>query len=106
MKWIAILLSLYISLLACKPCADGETISGNSQSIALKKATHSHENQEDSCSPFCICSCCGVQIFHFAQPVVYHFATVLPVIKTQIPFYKTSFISGYFGSVWQPPQIA
>jgi len=105
-KLLTVFLAFYIILLACKPCADGETLSVNQKQTASKTTGHSQDHHEDSCSPFCICSCCGVQILNFSQPVAYQFVKAFADIKTPVPSYKSALISGYFGSVWQPPQIA
>jgi len=84
---------------------DGDISLTDKKETTAKSAGHSHETSEDLCSPFCVCSCCGVQILNFAQPVAFAFRIALPSIQTPIPSYKSTFISGYFGSVWQPPQI-
>ena len=73
--------------------------------FASNQETHSHNKEKDSCSPFCICSCCGSQIVSYFKTVSYNFAIISKEIKTQLPTYTSKFTSNFYGSIWQPPQI-
>ena len=89
------------------PCADMET--GNdshlSTELASNNYSHSHD-QMDLCSPFCTCNCCSVQVLtHFPVNTI-DFPIGNQVIKIALPTYKSIFTSNFFGSIWQPPQIA
>ena len=67
---------------------------------------HSHDKEKDLCSPFCSCSCCGSQVVSYFQSNYIDFPVTSEGIKTQLPTYKSIFASNFFGSIWQPPQIA
>ena len=90
------------------PCADMEvySIAHNKTEFTLNPAEHSHDKTIDLCSPFCICSCCGSQMANYSQPIIIDFPRLSKSIKTQLPTYNSIFSSNFFGSIWQPPQIA
>lgn len=107
MKFLVIILSLYITLLACTPCVDGDGVTFASTEVAAKDVDHSHDHTNDSCTPFCICSCCGIQVLNYTQPITYNPMVITrPAAVKETPSYKSQFISGYFGSIWQPPQLS
>lgn len=102
MKLARYILSLYILMLSCLPCADIETDFGNETTVA-----QSHEKEHtDNCSPFCICSCCGNQIAFESQTLVLlpqiHFFTE----KNKSDNYTPQFVSNFYGNIWQPPKIS
>src|SRR3970040_664687 len=102
-----LILSIYLTALSFLPCADLEvnSVVHTSKELSSYKENHSHNKEKDLCSPFCSCNCCGVQILsHF--PINFDFPLISTVIKTKEPFYKSIFASNFFGSIWQPPQIA
>ena len=95
-------------LLSCMPCADMEVnlSAYNESQLVLKSDKHSHETSTDSCTPFCVCNCCGSQIVNFSSSTIVDFPILSEGIKTPLPTYKSVFTSNFFGSIWQPPQIA
>nr|WP_294921694.1 DUF6660 family protein [uncultured Flavobacterium sp.] len=108
MKITNIILSLIILIISCMPCADKET-NNNVQDPVLFSAMemdHSHDKQSDMCSPFCICNCCGVQVLSYAPAITFEFPLPAKMIKSALPSYTSVFASNFFGSIWQPPQIA
>lgn len=91
-------------LLSCLPCADKE---GNSASKdVVVKCSSEHNQDNDACSPFCICNCCSSQVFAFGNTIYsFDFVIVKTIVENKIPEYKSVFASNFFGSIWQPPQI-
>ena len=89
------------------PCADMEVNSSVHSAIefASNHDNHSHDKQNDLCSPFCACNCCGVQILSHFPIINFDFPLVSTVIETKQPFYKSILSSNFYGSIWQPPQI-
>ena len=98
--------ALYITALAVVPCSDLDNHHEEEINLA-ENPEHNHDNDaDDTCTPFCCCTCCGIQM----TIVEYR---LIPVkiesgqefssekVKTHI----TSFSSRYFGEIWQPPQI-
>ncbi len=92
-------------------CADMELRSKTSNSIdmALQQGNHneghSHKSEKDLCSPFCSCSCCGMQIVTDLGTITYNFPVLLGKSTPTVPHYRSVLIPSFSGSVWQPPQI-
>jgi hypothetical protein len=100
--------SIYLVALSCLPCADLEvnSLAHSSQEVSANHEKHSHDKENDLCPPFCICNCCGQQILNFNQEITLEFRKIGEEITTQIPTYKSISYSNFYGSIWQPPQIA
>ena len=107
MKFLNYILSIYLVALSCLPCADLEESSAAHRAIemASNHEHHSHDKENDLCSPFCSCNCCGSQIVSYFKMVSYNLAVVSKTITTQLPTYTSKFTSNFFGIIWQPPQI-
>ncbi|WP_157585230.1 DUF6660 family protein [Runella zeae] len=106
MKILAIILSIYVLVLASLPCRDDAC-----HGMTNGKASSSQSNHTDnhggtkSCSPFC--TCCGSIIsLGFHSPVsVPENQTSFFTQKVKIAFYNDSFFSNFYGNIWQPPKI-
>lgn len=103
MKVFSILMSIYILFMVSLPCVDN--IEGKAKichEINTGQTTHHHNSRADSCSPFCVCSCCNVTV----DLTCYVFeAKPLSTIEFKvIPFYQERF-SYYFHHIWQPPKL-
>jgi hypothetical protein len=77
----------------------------NATKITEAHSDHSHSKLNDQCSPFCICSCCGVQVLSYAVSINFDFPVMTALIKSPLPDYTSVFASNFYGSIWQPPQI-
>jgi hypothetical protein len=104
MKYLAVLLSLLIAVLSAKPCADGEAVRGSRAIITQHHDGHAHDS--DLCSPFCACACCGAQAAHYTRQPLFRMVAVTVPTERPASVYEDRFVSGYFGSIWQPPQIS
>lgn len=91
--------------LSCLPCADMEEVVSNNKVVTINNES-SHTHDKDSCSPMCICNCCGCQSFVYEAIYNYNFIAVKILIDKKIPEYQSILTCNYFGSIWQPPQIA
>lgn len=89
------------------PCADVEAYNSlhTKTEFALRHSNQSHDKQNDLCSPFCACSCCNVVLTYFPT-TTFNFPILTEIIKVQLPTYKSIVYSNFYGSIWQPPQIA
>lgn len=107
MKWITILLSIYLMALSNMPCADMEVNSVAHKTAQFSsEANHTHDKQNDLCSPFCTCNCCGAQVLSYQTSVVFDFPVTCSIISIPLPNYNSVLTSNFYGSIWQPPQIA
>lgn len=106
MKWIAILLSVYLMALSNMPCADMEVNSAMHKTAQFSSEdNHSHDKDNDLCSPFCACNCCGAQILSYQTPIAFEFPQVYHLILSPLPSYNSIIASNFYGSIWQPPQL-
>lgn len=89
------------------PCADMEVNSAAHKTAQFSsEANHSHDKQNDLCSPFCACNCCGAQVLNYQLTATFDFPPSYSIISIQLPTYTSVVVSNFYGSIWQPPQIA
>ena len=102
MKFIALILSIYILTLNLVPCEDSVVIDNKTQTEISQPAGDDHQHQDsDFCSPFCICQCCHINV------IQYQFTdTKLEInnISTQDFFYLSGTEKDFATSILQPPQ--
>ncbi len=100
---------MYILVLSCLPCGDMEDCKVLSDdNISFSTTSHSeHQEDTETCSPFCICACCGTNIAYN-----FFFPTYTPEKqpnfysqKSKIVYANDSFSSNFYGNIWQPPKI-
>lgn len=64
---------------------------------------HDHHDEADTCSPFCVCACCGV-VYNFEFTSV-----LLPEQAVQsgkkFPHYASHLYSNEFVFIWKPPKV-
>ena len=101
MKFIALILSIYITALTAMPCVDNHAIDNVSNTYELSTQNHDHTSDVDLCSPFCFCNCCQTltQInFYKVNQVKFAGSDLL------VPSFFQNEIE-YIISFWQPPKI-
>src|SRR4051812_13406339 len=98
MKWLSIIFSFYLIALSCLPCEDEGVFDSDAVSVH-----HTSEHLDnDLCQPFCVCNCCGVQVFNYVPEFEAEFAAPMkPEINKSLPFHKDNFIATFSGSIWQ-----
>jgi hypothetical protein len=83
-----------------------DSMAHSNTEFASNHDEHSHDKENDLCPPFCSCACCGSQIASYFKADTFSLPMLYKSIKTQLPTYKSIFSSNFYGSIWQPPQIA
>ena len=107
MKIFSNTLSIYLLLLSLAPCTDGISITDSSSSYSSegidKHEDHSH-NEEDNCTPFCSCFCCGTTVVFTTSFEV----KMIDIYSTNTYgfhyFFDYSF--DYKEEIWQPPAVS
>lgn len=111
MKWLTIILSVYLLGLSFWPCADEPSLTSGQAAMAMissiaTESERSHHHEHDACSPFCTCSCCAATITVFP-----HFSySLLPSVE-MIPIdvatfhYVSAPLSDTLTAIWQPPKL-
>ncbi|WP_406626658.1 DUF6660 family protein [Portibacter marinus] len=106
MRIFSISLSLYILCLSVLYCGDGLTqcISNDTVVNVLNHTDHSHPvEQEDNCTPFCTCSCCGT--FLIIPLIEKPAKTTKEHIFSYKMYYAFDYSFDYSLGVWHPPSI-
>lgn len=106
MRWFAFIFSFYIMALVVMPCNDAATCEQSQGNTEQTQQTHDHsDDEEDHCSPFCTCSCCGVTGIIISVPN-FQIVFIEPITPTYITPYYQNFNSAYYYSFWQPPKLS
>ena len=103
MKLLAIILSIYVSILSCMVCNDGidAKSDSNTTSISMDNSLQ-HPEQADTCSPFCICSCCaGFVSLVFSAEAIHLKYTELKSLSQ----YLVLAPKGASLTIFQPPRL-
>ena len=108
MKNVAFILVFYLMGMMMLPCSDAynECRSAQQRQARVEVADdHSHRSDaNDNCSPFCNCSCCHTTIDNkFLTKKEEGPKPVYEELK--FLFRDQSFVSNYYGSIWQPPKL-
>ncbi|MCH4830183.1 MULTISPECIES: DUF6660 family protein [Flavobacterium] len=109
MRLLYIILSIYFLVLSGLPCLDmiehDISMAKDLQSDQHSK-NHSHKEDDDLCSPFCVCNCCGIQVLVYQSIISYDLET-FSIIKTENKesLYKSVFYTNFYNNIWQPPKI-
>ena len=106
MKAVSFFAIVYILFLLTLPCQDAfaahrETSTGETTAIDRIDPC---EEEPEVCSPFCICSCCGLPALYYADLVA-----ASPKCKDIDPHqmqieFRSLAPKAFPGSVWQPPK--
>ncbi|WP_394342336.1 DUF6660 family protein [Taibaiella soli] len=104
MKFFTLIMSIYLLVLSCIPCNEGQE--GNvitEQKISATNQKRHHQTGNEVCTPFCTCSHCPASAFY--QPLS-HFNVPITVFQSlKYPVYNASFCLEVSLSIWQPPKI-
>ncbi|WP_183558709.1 DUF6660 family protein [Mucilaginibacter sp. SP1R1] len=105
MKFIALFLSIYMTALAFMPCRDKQDTAALNKIHTTVQKSHTGNDQcgQESCSPFCSCTCCSTVRTLQPQTLIQFPAIQLADSYTIHP---TPAIQQVSLSVWQPPQLS
>lgn len=104
LKFIAIILSIYVSCLTLVPCSDFEnTHSDKELSI---EATHDHDHSgdcdDDTCTPFCMCACCHTNVI-VSEAVIDDNSDLIIHEVLYHDFYSGMVTTPYYDIPFHPP---
>ncbi|RKR83664.1 hypothetical protein BDD43_3878 [Mucilaginibacter gracilis] len=104
MKYVAILFSIYITLLALMPCQDKEDeVAFSFDTTISQTKTCGGHSQKEICPPFCTCNCCSTARYIASMPLT---ALFTKAVVVNYPAYPTPVVKQQILDIWQPPQIA
>jgi hypothetical protein len=100
-KVFCFIFSLYALALAMTPCADA-FCGGDDQHLSSNQ--HEDEKDDDLCSSFCICSCCGYAAVEINISVSAYIIAPAPSTSSA-SLYQAPFIKDFSLDFWQPPKV-
>jgi len=107
MKYLSVLFSFYVFLLSCAPCVDEQGLFSADEHLCSETSQNNspaHQDEQD-CSPFCTCACCGSQGFNVPSAFSFHSSNGF-VAQKNSAVYTFHFSSDFISSIWQPPKIS
>ncbi len=97
MKIIVYILALTILGLSVYPCSDGLHCDEEE-----KTTSHNHsEDENDNCSPFCVCACCGTSYIENKVKVIEPVTEQMDFLP--IFHYSFHYFFSYHLTIWHPP---
>lgn len=89
--------------LSSMPCNDIDQCINTDVKELITSQHQNHQHKDDSCNPFCTCSCCSITVS--IQENQKETVTHIVYKSTQIPPSNNKLISEDFSSIWQPPKL-
>jgi len=103
MKFLTVILSIYILALNFAPCEDSVPFGDDTTMEVSQQADTNHQHDaSDECSPFCQCQCCHVHADQF-KPLEVSF--MVADISTKIFLHFDSLGRDYNQTLLQPPRV-
>lgn len=85
------------------PCSDAKTCDETDKVVTTDHHDHS-EDEDDNCTPFCFCNCCGVAFTVNVNAPFFSFAET--PLKAYIFHYKFNYSHEHLENVWHPPTVS
>lgn len=101
-KALYIFFAFYFLSLSVMPCNDEQDCK-DSQHVEQVAQAQDHDHANETCTPFCVCSCCATHILFS------NFSTEFSVIAETAAVYSEASnadISSAVITIWQPPKLA
>jgi hypothetical protein len=103
MKLFHVFLSIYILVLSSLSCTDVDDISSKKITTEISTGQSSNPHEDETCSPFCICACCGSMAVHFSEK---NPANTVAIVFNKYFLSQENEVIDISSPVWQPPKIA
>jgi len=104
MKYLAFIFSLYFVLLVVLPCQDREDMIAGAIHVTFQKSHSTNDERgQETCPPFCTCSCCSTARLLTPNSVLTFNTQAIVSIYSE---YLIPAIQEQSLNIWQPPQIA
>ena len=94
---------MYILVLSLAPCGDSVECGERNKT---EKSHNNHKHENENCTPFCICACCGQPVASNINYPVAQTVSKPEIFNKSIAIYNQTFISQFNANIWQPPKIS
>lgn len=103
-KIVKILFIIYFTLLALVPCFGKDNCDDKcNNEICQTKSDKDSDEQNESCTPFCVCSCCAPHVLlNNAVNTIVPSSEIYSIYTEPISLKITSVSN----SIWQPPRLS
>lgn len=102
-KFFTVIFSIYILLLSIAPCGDSIECDERNQT---EKSHNDHKHENENCTPFCICACCGQPVTSKINYPAVQTVSKPDIFNKNIAINDQTFNSQFSASIWQPPKIS
>jgi hypothetical protein len=102
MKFLAVILSVYVFCLTIMPCVDGLAADLIPGPEVIHNEAASQQQECGHCSPFCTCDCCASQVLTKENLINFEYSTIS---EKFITFYTPDYHSSSYFFIWHPPKI-
>jgi hypothetical protein len=99
MRYLALLLSVYILALTAIPCVDLMHPNQAMSQLTVEHNTQQHRDC-DECSPFCSCNCCASAMVCSLPPLLTQVVVRTVPVQTQ---YRAPMAPNPYVPIWEPP---
>ncbi|TCC87991.1 hypothetical protein EZ428_19890 [Pedobacter frigiditerrae] len=103
MKNIGIIYLIFMVLLSALPCND-EIENQDAAFSHISKIEQKKSQEAESCSPICLCSCCGQSVVE-PQLVVFELKIPTVELEKELAQHQFSLLQQAY-HIWQPPKLA
>jgi len=86
------------------PCSETHALEARRQHTA-SHSQDKHKHDTDLCTPFCVCGSCITAIVLYA-PIDFELLEAEVPFQGRVSNFYQSVNSDFYGSIWQPPQLA
>ena len=101
MKFLTVILSIYVMILTFMPCADAHVGNADCHSTVQQDQSGEHSEDIEFCSPFCFCACCQI----LSLTSIYTIPKInLPDVNIITPSLVQNEIESTI-SFWRPPKF-
>ena len=106
MKTFWINFAFYILTISLLPCTDTADCNDHNLVAEIDNSNHQKDsNNTEQCSPFCICSCCGITTVQLQIPLLTFTNHIYFAKVKQTIFYQLYTPTNNYNNIWQPPKV-
>jgi len=109
-KFLTYFFIIFTAVLMTQPCEDFQAASVDlnihkTVSVISDPIRSDNGSGSETCSPFCICGCCGLTVLHHGFTALVMTDRITVTETTPTPIYQTPTTQTYVDSIWQPPKV-
>jgi len=97
---------IYTVVLLTQPCQDFQAASLElKQTVTSGSIPSDSEAGSETCSPFCICGCCGLSVVHHGPTTTAISERIEFTENMLVSIYYAPLTNSFIDPIWQPPKV-